>query len=482
MKGLPAKVGIKKFRPKAAPIDPEAKKSSVDDRESRNGPNDNEPVDGVRQAGIAAGTKGEITSESRVSDKEGRPVEESRPGHNSESKTDKIEPKSAQDGPASPARKSPSTEVIQCTSPPEDREQQPARPTRGTGNRRRERRPSPSMWDIPDWVRPEMYNSPSSQSGAEPDKADGKEYVDVVKGSDKAEAEEDADGKPPVKPAKKRPGKKRPGAPVTNEPVGFPETPAGGDEDKPLVDPGKKEPLPPADNRAVMPATPCTKEQPEAWPFCWYKQDKFRVGSLQVMIFPVKTPCAVPGSGGWHPTKFHNVCSKMYWVWRRRGTPAQKCTNPKCIKPNGHSAVDCGYGQWRAHPNNPPIPGELKEFALPWPRVWMKPFPLHYLDPRNHPIPQFARAPPLPPQFPDGIQGWLHNGYEYGDMVKILTRDPARATIEAIKDGIKPAVPMTPDVEAAAFGKIRGSADSPPPPTPEWAALADWRKCVPAPA
>ncbi|KIW09950.1 hypothetical protein PV08_11726 [Exophiala spinifera] len=106
------------------------------------------------------------------------------------------------------------------------------------------------------------------------------------------------------------------------------------------------------------------------------------VGTIREKVF-VGTSCQ--HCNGPHPTYYHN---KGYWeVLKRSGTGSPNVTCGRCCQ-LGHEADECGKGDWRDLPDNPPLLPEHSAHARPWPRSdGCVPFPRHYYRPDLYPKP-----------------------------------------------------------------------------------------------
>ncbi|EXJ59554.1 hypothetical protein A1O7_03700 [Cladophialophora yegresii CBS 114405] len=148
----------------------------------------------------------------------------------------------------------------------------------------------------------------------------------------------------------------------------------------------------------------CTPDNPDVWPFDFYEFGSQKEGHSRQKRFG-NHRCAC---GGFHPEGDCFVCRQMLEVWRRKGSGTGKCT--KCGRKD-HVVADCGYGEYRDHPSNPPLPSALQRYARPWPSQHPRqPLPAYYYEPRNRRPP--SGNPPLSDRFKDGLTcGLLDNNF-----------------------------------------------------------------------
>ncbi|OCT43979.1 hypothetical protein CLCR_00077 [Cladophialophora carrionii] len=148
----------------------------------------------------------------------------------------------------------------------------------------------------------------------------------------------------------------------------------------------------------------CTPDNPDVWPFDFYEFGSQKEGHSRQKRFG-NHRCAC---GGFHPEEHCFLCRQMLEVWRRKGSGTGNCT--KCGR-KGHVVADCGYGEYRDNPSNPPLPPALQRYARPWPSQHSRqPLPAYYYEPRNRRPP--SGKPPLRGRFKDGLTcGLLDNNF-----------------------------------------------------------------------
>ncbi|KIX92872.1 uncharacterized protein Z520_11348 [Fonsecaea multimorphosa CBS 102226] len=163
-----------------------------------------------------------------------------------------------------------------------------------------------------------------------------------------------------------------------------------------------------------MPAVPCGPRNQNVWPEDHWPSDKHTLGFIRQKVFPncKCTICKYP-----HPSKLHYTAIDMFEAWRERSSGPGLCEN--CHK-WGHTVAECGLGEWRDLPDNPPIDDKLSaqysQYLRPWPpRTNRTPFPIYYYMPKRSK--GSAAWPDLPPPYSKtGIQAGLvdvHYGIRY---------------------------------------------------------------------
>ncbi|KIX95105.1 uncharacterized protein Z520_09021 [Fonsecaea multimorphosa CBS 102226] len=151
-----------------------------------------------------------------------------------------------------------------------------------------------------------------------------------------------------------------------------------------------------------MPEQKCSRENPDVWPYDFYKMSKWRPGYTRKKHFPGVTCTNCKGS---HPTSLCEKCRNLWEVWSYKVQKGE-CSNKDCPgNPKTHATEACGLGEWRDHPDNE-CPEELKEFERPWPQGGaMYPLPLYYLKAIGE------RPHPKLPKLPDRWDGGFHMGF-----------------------------------------------------------------------
>ncbi|KIW09957.1 hypothetical protein PV08_11733 [Exophiala spinifera] len=124
-------------------------------------------------------------------------------------------------------------------------------------------------------------------------------------------------------------------------------------------------------------------------------------GIIRDKVFPgtVCKECRLP-----HPTCYHG--KGYYEAFKPCGSGSKELHCTQCGG-RGHTVNECGKGEWRDFPDNPPLQHSHRTHFRPWPREydWV-PFPRHYYRPDLYP-----KADPMHPDLPKPI---AQTGFEWG--------------------------------------------------------------------
>ncbi|EXJ95151.1 hypothetical protein A1O1_00270 [Capronia coronata CBS 617.96] len=154
----------------------------------------------------------------------------------------------------------------------------------------------------------------------------------------------------------------------------------------------------------TMPVVKCSRQNQNVWPQDFYDGNRYYQGFTRKKQFP---NCKCTRCRGAHPTKYHDICSRLYETWKLKGSGGHCNAPTRCSNRESHNTEDCGLGEFTDHPDNPELPQELQPFLRPWPKNTSRvPFPLYYYVGDAYPIPN-ADCPKLPSPWERGFKAGL---------------------------------------------------------------------------